>query len=93
MEQPTASTSSAANSKMSIPKHTVALSTPYGREVRSTKDSGWETCRKETTWKILNETGWESMDWIKLAQEGTMIGYYTQSNEHSGSTKCGQFID
>jgi len=33
------------------------------------------------------------MDWIKLAQEGTMMGYCTQSNKHSGSTKSGQFID
>jgi len=48
---------------------------------------------KRPPWKISNETGWECMDWIKLAQEGAMIGHCTHSNEHSGSTKCGQFID
>ena len=59
----------AENSKMSIPKSIASLSAMYRGQDTSTQGSVWETRRKETTWKILNETGWECMDWIKLAQE------------------------
>jgi hypothetical protein len=36
----------------------------------------------------IREVGWESMDWIDLAQDACIC-----CNEPSGSIKCGEFLD
>ena len=42
----------------------------------------------------IQEVGCGSMDWIELASEqGQMAGTCDCGNEHSGSIKCGEFLD
>jgi hypothetical protein len=41
----------------------------------------------------LREIGWEGVDWIHLAQVGTVAGSYELGNEPSGSIKDGEFLE
>jgi len=42
----------------------------------------------------LQEVGFGGMDWIELAQrQGQEAGTCECGNEHSGSVKCGEFLD
>jgi len=42
----------------------------------------------------LQEVGCEGMDWIELAQAREKVaGSCECGNEHSGSIKCGEFLD
>jgi hypothetical protein len=40
----------------------------------------------------LREIGWEGVDWMHL-RIGTSSVFYEHCNEHSGSTKDGEFLD
>jgi hypothetical protein len=41
-----------------------------------------------------NEIGWESMDWINLAQDrGKVTGFYECGSEHSGAMRYKEFLD
>jgi hypothetical protein len=37
--------------------------------------------------------GCKGMDWIELAQDREVVGTCECVNEHSGSIKCGEFLD
>jgi hypothetical protein len=41
----------------------------------------------------LQELGCWGMDWIDLARYGEVAGSCKCGNEHSGSIKCGEFLD
>jgi hypothetical protein len=42
----------------------------------------------------LQETGWQVVNWVHLAQDkGPVAGSYQHSNEHSSFIKHGEFLD
>jgi len=41
----------------------------------------------------LQEVGCRYMDWIGLAQDRQVVDACGCGNEHSGSVKCGEFLD
>jgi hypothetical protein len=40
----------------------------------------------------LQETGWDGMDWVDLAQVGTSGGLFEHGNKPSGSIKCWELL-
>jgi hypothetical protein len=42
---------------------------------------------------ILKEREWKDLEWINVVQENEVAGCCECGNEHSGSIKCGEFLD
>jgi len=67
----------------------VLVGNPEGRRPLGRPRRRWEDNIKMD----VQEVGCGVMDWIELAQERQAAGTCECGNKHSGSIKCGEFLD